>query len=89
MRSVQRDSTNDSAPAREALLKIIPLGTSREAAIATLRKEKLGCQGIAGPIACQTMSPNVLGYKQWIVSLEFDTDERLSEARIAIWNIFF
>jgi hypothetical protein len=53
-----------------------------------LRKEKLDCQGIAGPITCQTMSPNVLGYMQWIVDLEFDADGHLSKARVAIWNIF-
>jgi hypothetical protein len=88
MRAGQKDSTNDSVPAREALLKIVPLGTDREAAIAVLRKEKLGCQGVAGPITCQTMSPNVLGYKQWIVDLEFDADGHLSDARVAIWNIF-
>jgi hypothetical protein len=34
------------------------------------------------------MSPNVVGYKQWIVDLEFDADEHLSDARVAIWNIF-
>jgi hypothetical protein len=88
MRAEQRDSANDSAPAREALLKIVPLGTDREAAIALLRKENLGCQGVAGPINCQTMTPNVLGYKQWILDLEFDADGRLSNAHVAIWNIF-
>jgi hypothetical protein len=88
MRAEQRDSANDSPPAREALLKIVPLGTDREATIALLRKEKLGCQGIAGPLNCQTMTPNVLGYKQWIVDLEFDADGRLSNAHVAIWNIF-
>ncbi|MBR1215443.1 hypothetical protein [Bradyrhizobium sp. JYMT SZCCT0180] len=88
LRAVQQDSTNDSALAREALLTMVPLGTSREAAIAVLRREKLGCQGMAGPITCGTMSPNVLGYKQWMVSLEFDTNEQLREARVAIWNIF-
>jgi hypothetical protein len=88
MRAGQMDSTNDSAPARKALLEIVPLGTDREAAIAVLRKENLGCQGIAGPITCQTMSPSVLGYKQWIVDLEFDADGHLSKARVAIWNIF-
>jgi hypothetical protein len=93
MRAGQKDSTNDSAPAREALLEIVPLGTDREAAIAVLRREGLVCQTIAEPITdtrlrqrflkahgltnipnngrtrkdfvdCQTMSPNVLGYKQ-------------------------
>ena len=88
MRAGQQSSTNDSAPAREALLKIVPLGTDRAVAIAVLRRKKLGCRGIAGPINCQTMSPNVLGYKQWIVDLEFDGDGHLSNARVAIWNIF-
>jgi hypothetical protein len=88
MHAGQKDSTNDSAPAREALLKVVPLGTDREAAVAVLRREKLGCRGIAGPITCQTMSPNVRGYKQWIVDLEFDGDGHLSNARVAIWNIF-
>lgn len=37
---------------------------------------------------CQAGTPNVMGYKQWIVSLEFDADKLLSDARVAIWNIF-
>ena len=44
MRERQSDSTNDSVSARQALLEIIPLGTGREVAIATLRKEGFGCQ---------------------------------------------
>ena len=88
MRAVEKESTNNSVPAREALLKTIPLGTDRAAAIALLSKETLHCQGIAGPVNCQTLSANVLGYKQWIIDLEFDGDERLSNARVAIWNIF-
>ena len=88
MRAAQKDSANDSIPAREALLKIIPLGTDREVAIASLSKEKFDCKGIAGPTNCQTLSTNVLGYKQWIVDLEFDADGRLSNARVTIWNIF-
>jgi hypothetical protein len=31
MHAGQKDSTNDPAPAREALLKVVPLGTDREA----------------------------------------------------------
>jgi hypothetical protein len=49
MRAVQRESTNDSAPAREALLQILPLGTHIEAAFAVLRSEGFGCQTIAVP----------------------------------------
>lgn len=40
-----------------------------------------------GFVDCQTTSPNLLGYKHWIVDLEFD-DGHLSDARVAIWNIF-
>ena len=50
MRSLQASSTNDSGPARQALLEIAPLGTEKEAAIAILRKEGLGCKTIAEPI---------------------------------------
>ena len=117
MRAGQKDSTNDSARAREALLAIVPLGTDREAAVAVLRTEGLGCQTIAEPITdtrlrqrflkarglknipndgrtrkdfvdCQARTPNVLGYEQWIVDLEFDADGHLSDAGVAIWNIF-
>ncbi|MET4390556.1 hypothetical protein ABIB73_006338 [Bradyrhizobium sp. F1.4.3] len=117
MRAGQKDSTNNSAPARRVLLEIVPLGTDREAAVAVLRREGLGCQTIAEPITdtrlrqrfieargltnipnngrtrkdfvdCQAMTPNVLGYKHWIVDLEFDADGHLSDAGVAIWNIF-
>jgi hypothetical protein len=117
MRAVQKESTNDSAPAREALLKMLPLGTDRETAVEVLRREGLSCHIITEPITdtrlrqrfrevrestrspnnrrtgkdfvdCQSLSPNVLGYKQWIVDLEFDAEGRLSDAGVAIWNIF-
>jgi hypothetical protein len=39
-------------------------------------------------VDCQTLSPNVLGYKRWIVDLEFDADGHLRDARVTIWNIF-
>jgi hypothetical protein len=117
MRSGQKNSTNDSAPAREALLQIVPLKTDRETAVAVLRKEGLDCQTLAKPITdtrlrqrvldarglahisnngrtgkefvnCQTMSPNVLEYQHWIVDLKFDADGSLSDASVAILNIF-
>lgn len=116
MHARQKNSTNDSAAAREAVLEVVPLRTEREVAVTVLRKERLGCQTIAEPITdtrlrqrfleargltnmpnsgrtridfvdCQTTSPNVLGYKQWIVDLEFDADGRLSEVGVAMWNI--
>ena len=107
MHAAQKNSTNDSPPAREALLKIVPPGTEREAVVAMLRKEGLGCKTIAEPITdtrlrrrfleararrdyvdCQAATPNVLGHVQWIVDLEFDADGHLSDAAVAIWNIF-
>ena len=86
MRAAEKQSTNNSEPARDVLLKRIPLGTDRAAAIALLRKEKLDCQG-AAQVNCQALTANVFGSKQWIIDLEFDGEERLSDARVAIWNI--
>jgi hypothetical protein len=39
-------------------------------------------------IGCQALAPNVLGNKHWIVDLAFDPDGRLSDAGVAMWNIF-
>jgi hypothetical protein len=50
MRAVQKQSTNDSPSAREALLQILPLGADKEAAVAVLRREGFGCQTKAEPI---------------------------------------
>ncbi len=96
IRARQSDSAIYSVPAREALLKIMPLGTEKETAVALLRSEGFGCQTIAEPITsdqkklvdCQAASPNVLGYKHWIVDLEFDAHEQLRDASVTIWNIF-
>jgi hypothetical protein len=117
MRAVQDNSTNDSGPARKALLRILPLGTDREAAVAVLGREGFGCHTLLEPIGdtqfrqrfiesrglknvpndrrakkdwvdCQVETPNVMGDKHWIVDLEFDADGHVSDARIAIWNIF-
>ncbi len=117
MRAVQKESTNDSGPAREVLLRLLPLGTDREAAIAVLRREGFGCQTIAEPITntrlrqrfmeargstsgphdtrtrkrfvdCQMETPNVMAHEHWIVDLEFDADGHLTDAGIAMWNIF-
>ncbi|MDN5001859.1 hypothetical protein ACFQZO_13275 [Bradyrhizobium sp. GCM10027634] len=117
MRTAQHGSTNNSGPARDALLRIVPLGTNRETAESLLRNEGLGCHTIAEPITdtrlrrrfvearsltdiphdnstrkqwvdCQRTSPNLMGYQHWIVDLEFDAEEHLSDAGIAVWNIF-
>jgi hypothetical protein len=50
MRAAQSQSTNDSALARDVLLRVVPLGTDREEASAILRSEGFGCQSIAKPI---------------------------------------
>jgi hypothetical protein len=39
-------------------------------------------------VDCQVESPGVMGSHHWIVDLEFDADRHLSDARVAIWNIF-
>ena len=39
-------------------------------------------------VDCQATTPNVLGEQRWIVNLEFDADGTLSDAGVAIWNIF-
>jgi hypothetical protein len=88
MRAVQRDSTNDSASARDALLLMVPVGTDKQSTMAALRLERLGCQPRGDSIECQATSPNVLGYKHWIINLKFDESGRLSDARVAIWNVF-
>ena len=39
-------------------------------------------------VDCQAMTPNFYGYKQWIVDVEFDANGCLSDAGVAIFNIF-
>jgi len=43
MRFVESDTNFDSAPARKVLLRRLPLGTDREAAVAVLRNEGFDC----------------------------------------------
>lgn len=50
-----------SKPAREALLQELPLGTDKEAAIAVLRKEGLGCQPIPDAWMRQQLSIGARG----------------------------
>jgi len=69
MRAVQNHSTNDSGPAREALLQMLPLATDKEAAIAVLRKEGLGCQPVIDAWMRQRLSnsPDVSRTnKEWV-----------------------
>ena len=39
-------------------------------------------------VDCQVETPSVMGVGHWIVDLEFDADGHLSDAGVAIWNIF-
>jgi hypothetical protein len=59
IRAVQNGSTNDSGPAREVLLQILPLGTDREAAVAVLGREGLDCQTITEPITDTRVAPTL------------------------------
>jgi len=61
LRGRQEASTNDSAPARQALLETVPLGTGRDVAIAVLRKEGFGCKTIAEPITDTRLRLRFLG----------------------------
>ncbi len=45
--AAQKEGGGESRPAREALLQMLPLGVDKEAAIALLSKEELGCQPVA------------------------------------------
>ena len=87
MRAVQKQSTSDSGPAREALLRTLPLGADKEIAVAVLRREGFGCHITTG-VDCQVETQSVMGYDHWIVDLEFDADKHLSDAGVAILYIF-
>ena len=87
MRAVQKQSTSDSGLTREALLRILPLGTDREIAVAVLRREGFGCHITTG-VDCQVETQSVMGYDHWIVDLEFDPDGHLSDARVMLLYIF-
>lgn len=112
MHAVQDNSTNDSGPAREALLQMLPLETDRDIAVAALRKEGFNChppEAITDSqlrerfvearslavgrtekqwVECLAGAPNVVADTTWIVKLEFNAEAHLSDARVAIWNIF-
>jgi hypothetical protein len=47
--AAQKEGGGESRPARAALLQMLPLGTDKDAAVAVLRKEGLGCQPITDP----------------------------------------
>jgi hypothetical protein len=51
MRAHQQSGTSNSAPARQAFLEIVPLGTDREATVAVLGKEGFDCKTVTEPAA--------------------------------------
>src|SRR5258705_7660565 len=53
MRSVQKQSTNDSPSAREALMRMLPLGADRETAVTVLHREGFGCKAKVEPTNTQ------------------------------------
>ena len=85
--------TNNSHLARGALLERFPIGTEVNAALPTLQREGFGC----GPatvsnatVNCQLSAPAASGGSTlWIVDLWFDERDRLTDAKVAIWNIWF
>jgi hypothetical protein len=39
-------------------------------------------------VDCQVETPSIMGVGHWIVDFEFDADGHLSDAGVAVWNIF-
>jgi hypothetical protein len=84
--------TNDSYAARSVLLDRFPIGTELNAALTALKSEDFGCSKqtapSAAPVDCQLLAPAVLGFTRWIVGLQFNESGRLTDAKVAAWNIF-
>jgi hypothetical protein len=92
MKSVRPSvSTNNSDSARSALLGRFPIGTEQNDILAALKSEDFDCGRQApstAPVECQLLAPAVVGYTQWIVTLQFEEPGRLTDARVAVWHIF-
>ncbi|WP_144441152.1 hypothetical protein [Bradyrhizobium sp. CCGE-LA001] len=78
MRESEKQSTNDSASARDALLKMIPLGTGKDTVIAFLRNEGLGCRAKPEPITNTELQRRLLGGQAPIDNLTKKECVRLS-----------
>ena len=101
MRAVEPDGSFDSAPAREVLLRRLPKGTDREAAVAVLRSERFDCSaGVrsamparmrARPnlVMCYLDTPGVFSIYRWHVGFEIDDDQHVSDAGVSISAIPF
>ena len=84
--------TNDSHSARSVLLQHFPIGTELNTALSTLQREGFGCTRPPAfsdaPADCQLLAPAPSGGStRWIVALRFDERDRLTDAKVAIWNI--
>lgn len=83
-------STNNSIPARDVLLRHIPLGTAEADARTILSRQGFGCGKLSAShvLDCQLRAKATLGYTHWIIDLQFDSTDHLVDAKVAIWNIF-
>ncbi|QWG19156.1 hypothetical protein KMZ68_04585 [Bradyrhizobium sediminis] len=85
--------TNDSHSARSVLLERFPIGTELNTALPTLQREGFECTRPPtvsdAPVDCQLLAPAASGGStRWIVDLRFDERDRLTDAKVAVWNIW-
>ena len=85
----QGDAFSDSAPAREAVLQVLPLGTDREAALAVLRREGFGCHAIAEPITDTRVRQRFIEARS-LTSIPNDSRTRKDfvDCQVAIPNVY-
>ena len=85
--------TNDSRSARSVLLERFPIGTELNTALPTLQREGFECVPAHvsdATVDCQLLAPATSGGStRWIVDLWFDERAGLTEAKVAVWNIWF
>ena len=84
--------TNDSLAARGVLLERFPVGTELNAALSALKTEGFACTSPASvsgaAVDCQLLAPAASGGStRWIVNLWSDERDRLTSAKVAVWNV--
>ena len=84
--------TNGSKSARSVLLERFPIGTELNGAIPALKREAFECVKPMAPsngrVNCQLLAPVASGSStRWIVDLQFDELGKLTDAKVAVWNI--
>jgi hypothetical protein len=69
--------------------------TTDNAGNSDLRRRFMDRRGLSGippseppGIACQIGTPQIVGYQQWIVELQFDATDQLTDAVVRKWTIF-